>query len=318
MEGTKQGGTRLPLISARYGRRLMRFLRQHNIDSDDILAGTGLDEDLLDHPDCFITIDQVCKALTQTKRLLDDERAPFEFGRLLDLKGHGLSGFAEHHRRTDPRSLGEMITHYFRVTLPIMGLHFESDSHSVRIRLQDAWELGELREFVVKIYLGSILSLSRQFSDSCAIEFDFPSTLGPDPWRSVTGGAPVRFNSAHNQVVVPLRGLGKTDQVVLRARELITENPGRDSTLERVAHRLGMSPRNLRRHLSLANRSFSDIRNEVRQRFATKYLTETQMPLDTIAERLGYSDQASFSKAYRTWTGQTPGQVRRIGRGDPA
>ena len=35
------------------------------------------------------------------------------------------------------------------------------------------------------------------------------------------------------------------------------------------------------------------------------------MPLDKIAEHIGYSDQASFSKAYRSWTGKTPGEVRR-------
>ncbi|WP_156493816.1 AraC family transcriptional regulator, partial [Alcanivorax sp. HI0007] len=40
------------------------------------------------------------------------------------------------------------------------------------------------------------------------------------------------------------------------------------------------------------------------------------MPLEKIADQLGYSDQASFSKAYRSWTGRTPGEVRRTSRPD--
>ena len=40
------------------------------------------------------------------------------------------------------------------------------------------------------------------------------------------------------------------------------------------------------------------------------------MPLEKIADQLGYSDQASFSKAYRSWTGRTPGEVRRASRPD--
>ena len=56
------------------------------------------------------------------------------------------------------------------------------------------------------------------------------------------------------------------------------------------------------------------LRNEIRQNFATLYLTDTVIPLDSIAEKLGFSDQAGFTKAYRSWTGQTPGDVRRQAR----
>ncbi len=59
---------------------------------------------------------------------------------------------------------------------------------------------------------------------------------------------------------------------------------------------------------------FSGIRNDIRETFASRYLLETDMPLEKIADQLGYSDQASFSKAYRSWTGRTPGEVRRTSR----
>ena len=51
--------------------------------------------------------------------------------------------------------------------------------------------------------------------------------------------------------------------------------------------------------------------------FATRYLVDTDMALEKIAEYLGYSDQASFSKAYRGWTGHTPGEVRRNAKVPP-
>ena len=45
--------------------------------------------------------------------------------------------------------------------------------------------------------------------------------------------------------------------------------------------------------------------------YADRYLADTRMPLSTIAYKLGFSDQASFTRAYRSWTGRTPGQTRR-------
>lgn len=328
MDGKSAESLRIPMISGRYGRRLLGFLHQQRIDATRVLEGSGLDENTLNQPDLFLTMEQVCHILGRCKRELDDELAPFRFGQGLDLHGHGLRGFAQN-SRNNPRCLAEMILHYFRVTLPIMGLQLHCDGRVAMIRLEDTWDLGELRDFVCKIYLGSVHSLTRPFSLACSIEFDFPSTLPPCQWHRTAGGTPVRFGGEYNQVVVPLDALRSTigggaptppvdagtapdtAEVVRRARRLITEQPGRDATLDRVAHRLGMSSRSLRRHLSLAGYTFSDIRNEVRLGFATRYLTESRVSLDTIAEWLGYSDQASFSKAYRTWTGKTPGQVRR-------
>jgi len=84
--------------------------------------------------------------------------------------------------------------------------------------------------------------------------------------------------------------------------------------MDNLARRLDMSPRTLRQHLATAGTSFRELRNEIRQNFATLYLTDTVVPLDSIAEKLGFSDQAGFTKAYRSWTGHTPGDIRRQAR----
>src|SRR5690606_42118930 len=63
-----------------------------------------------------------------------------------------------------------------------------------------------------------------------------------------------------------------------------------------------------------AGTSFRELRNEIRESFATLYLKDTNVPLESISEKLGFSDQAGFTKAYRSWTGKTPGDVRRQAR----
>lgn len=92
------------------------------------------------------------------------------------------------------------------------------------------------------------------------------------------------------------------------------KNPGRDGNLEQVAAEPKLSARSLRRRLRNAGFSFTNLRNEVREEFASRYLRGTRMPVDKVATRLGYSDQASFTRACRSWTGRSPGRVRREAR----
>lgn len=330
MDGTTVSSYNLPLIPARYMRRFIHFIEQRGIVADQVLEGSGLDRTLLDDAEAYLSMNQVCSLMRRAQTLLDDERAPFQFGQALDLNCHGLKGFAQL-GQNDYRNLAAMIVQYLRVCVPIMDIQIHYDRASVRVRLVDTWDLRDLRHFVIKIYMGGIHTLASLASRTCFIEFDFASELGSPGWSLTTGGAPVRFQGERNEVAIPMagdglltppsaeriewapadNGMGDAMEMVMRVRCQVIDHPGRDSTLERVAMRLGMSARSVRRHLALAGYSFSDIRSEVRQSVATRYLSESCWSLDAIAEWLGYSDQASFSKAYRAWTGTTPGEVRR-------
>ena len=84
---------------------------------------------------------------------------------------------------------------------------------------------------------------------------------------------------------------------------------GRANALE-VARQLGMSRRTLTRALSGEGTSFSEVLEQLRGAFATRYLRERELPVSQIAWLLGYREISSFSHACRRWTGMTPRQLR--------
>lgn len=80
--------------------------------------------------------------------------------------------------------------------------------------------------------------------------------------------------------------------------------------LQQIARRLLMSPRTLQRRLRERDTSFARLVDEVRQQLARRLVAERTLPLGEIAFRSGYSDLRPFVRAYRRWTGTTPGRQR--------
>ncbi|WP_170775070.1 helix-turn-helix transcriptional regulator [Ruegeria lacuscaerulensis] len=76
--------------------------------------------------------------------------------------------------------------------------------------------------------------------------------------------------------------------------------------LDSVARRMSMSKRTLQRRLTLEGQSFRKLLSKVRHRRALSLLRDTDLGLTEIAHRLGYSDMANFTRAFKTWVGYAP------------
>jgi AraC-like DNA-binding protein len=72
---------------------------------------------------------------------------------------------------------------------------------------------------------------------------------------------------------------------------------------------LHVDPRTLRRHLDAEGTSFRALSDEVRSTIAIELLTGAGMTIEESAARLGYHDAARFTRAFKRWTGRTPGTL---------
>lgn len=82
-------------------------------------------------------------------------------------------------------------------------------------------------------------------------------------------------------------------------------------TLERVAHKLGMTERTFQRRLHQCGVTFRQLLAEQQRAWATHLLAQRKLAISEVAFALGYSEQAAFARAFRRWTGQTPRSYRR-------
>jgi AraC-like DNA-binding protein len=103
----------------------------------------------------------------------------------------------------------------------------------------------------------------------------------------------------------------QTDEALLCGlRHALREEPDLTAVdFEHLAKRLGTDRRHLARRLAHQGHSCADLLDEARYQRALLDLMENQ-PIDSIAERLGFSKRSSFHRAFKRWTGKTPSQYR--------
>jgi AraC-like DNA-binding protein len=117
----------------------------------------------------------------------------------------------------------------------------------------------------------------------------------------------ILVNAMKTYFVSEKSGKGLVD---ILCREVIRCGGDESATLEKIAERLAVSPRTLRRRLTDEGYSFQEVKNLAREKRAKYYLSRTNMPLAEIAFELGYSELSAFSRAFRSWAGQTPQTYR--------
>ena len=83
-----------------------------------------------------------------------------------------------------------------------------------------------------------------------------------------------------------------------------------DVGLAPIAKALAVSERTLQRRLREEGTSFDALLDETRFALARSYLSDPALGLAEVAWLTGYAEMAAFYRAFRRWTGSTPGAYR--------
>jgi transcriptional regulator GlxA family with amidase domain len=104
------------------------------------------------------------------------------------------------------------------------------------------------------------------------------------------------------------------DQQIGRAIALIHREPSRDWTVERLAHEVAMSRSAFAaRFTALAGETPMHYVARWRMQVAMSALKDGDVTVGEIANQLGYHSEAAFSRAFKRFTGLSPGMARQAG-----
>jgi AraC-like DNA-binding protein len=125
------------------------------------------------------------------------------------------------------------------------------------------------------------------------------------------GGFPALHGQAEARVEQRLARLPRRSGLVAAIEALFESEPQLLGVgIAQMARRLDLHARTLQRRLSDEGEAYAELQARVRYRLALRDLDDPQLDLETISERLGFSDRRSFTRAFTRWSGVTPSQYR--------
>ncbi|SNT30686.1 AraC family transcriptional regulator [Tropicimonas sediminicola] len=97
-----------------------------------------------------------------------------------------------------------------------------------------------------------------------------------------------------------------------RVRNALLEAlPSGHNTIDDICKRLHLSKRTLQRKLKEEGRTFQNVLDETRSDLSLHYLKQRDLSVVEISYLLGFRDPGSFYRAFQSWTGQTPADMRK-------
>ncbi len=336
IEAAHQAGT----LSAAYVRVLLSYLRSRGHDPISVLNASVLDR--------FEGSDAVSRlGVREWHDLLDRaERYCGEADLVPALAQHfqpwhaGLIGFTVMTSQTVAQ-MGSTLARFYHLLNNVYQIERGREDGRFFLRLVPA--TAEQSQRLVRLSLGVWVQTLRWLTGRHDLVFDADFT-GPTPanaaaYRSLFRGT-VRFEQGENTlrgavdyVDLQLTALDPAVHNVLHSEtqarlEMSTQSIGRfvseaerllktrmdraePPTLEALAADLDLPPRTLQRRLDEADLTFRKLVERVRLTQAMGYLRSTDTPLAEIAARLGFANAGTFHRAFKRWTGQAPGEVRR-------
>ncbi len=325
-------------IPAVHALHLAELLARWNVTPKDLFEGLDLDEAVLAEPMRRLPMDVIEELVARARRLTGEPGLGFYLGLQMRVSSHGYLGFAAMSASTAGAAL-ELAVRFAPTRTSSLALRTERDGDFASLILEERESLGEARDVIVLALIigiqriGSALT-GRELAGHAEVAFPepayakrFTSTYKKGLLRfdmpqhrlvfdakvldlPLTMADPAALRLARDQCEKELSALGYDGDLVTRVRGLVQRDAGGFRSVDEVASALSLSSRTLKRKLAAQGTSFSVVLEDERKSRAMRLLA-ADMPLQSIADRLGYSDVANFTRAFRRWTGATPGAYRR-------
>lgn len=161
----------------------------------------------------------------------------------------------------------------------------------------------------LETYFGTSIAFS---VDRCAFRFDASDLDRPQRLAD-----PQLAAFLERYAEDALAALPEVGRVSNQVREILARGlQDGEVSLKSVAKKLAMSERSLQRKLGSENTSLKQITDDLRRELAVDYLKRQELSVSEVAYLLGFSDTAPFFRAFKKWTGLTPGEFRQAPRFD--
>jgi len=317
----------------------LRSVHGRNLNADELLANVGLSSSLLHVPEARVSAKHYGALWRAIAAALDDEF----FGQ--DSRRMKVGTFAMLcHSVLSCKTLGHAVDRslrFYALILDDISGSAERDANEARIVLHEHAPGVSQRVFAHELLLMLLYGLSCWLVGRripiLRTEFSYAEPAHSAEYRLMYC-ADLRFNRPHTLLAfeasyldLPVvqnersakeflrtapesillkykNGSSLTARVRRRLRQFL---PGTVPDFEELAQQMSITPATMRRRLHEEGESYQSIKDQLRRDLAISYLSHSRRSVMDIALELGFSERSAFHRAFRKWTGASPGEFRR-------
>lgn len=325
-----------PKIAIQPVRSLVNFAERRGMQRQALINQISLSESQLNDSRLLIDVMRFESLVRYVAEQIDDAHLGFHMGQQFEPDRWGILGLIA---LSCPNVMAALDAQY----------QFQSLSGNMGAPMLSTYEKTSILQWVPaydcshhasEMIITGLVSLTRVLINQAdyspiKVTFTHAPLAGSEEYADFFG-CDVAFSAQSNSLTInnellqtPLRhGDGETYQLLMRhAESLLTQQsfssplevikdfllktlPDHVPDIEEVAEYMGMSVRSTQRKLSEFGTNYSQVLDGIRKELALTYLVQTKNSMMFISERLGFSEQSAFQRAFKRWTGVTPKQFR--------
>jgi AraC-like DNA-binding protein len=330
-------------IVAGLAQEMLASLERRQPDGEPVAARVGIARAHLDTPGTLLPLAAFTSMLETAANDTGNSSIGLQLGKEFNLSALGPLSPLMRTAKTVGHAL-EQFTRFFNMLqtntlsrLEVSGdsarLFYSISDPGVRYRVQDANFTLMVEFCILKAFLGASWS-------PAVVAFEHSAGADLSHYQRHFG-CPLRFRGDGNALIFPSMlletPLPDADEALhLRLEaELADSMQFRSARLDLIdsieawvaasfcrsgaidianaASDFGVSVRSLQRKLADRGTNYFDVRNDVRFNIAKCMLSESSVPITSIALHLGYSETSAFSRGFRQRAGKSPAQFRKLG-----
>jgi AraC-like DNA-binding protein len=289
-------------------------------------------------PDARVPVDTAYALLSTAVELTGDRDLGLKAGRIFDFDDGGPPIYAASSANT-LRAAIEVIGRYMALLTDATGYRLSIEGERAVVRLENTVEAPRA---AADFQASAVRTHHRRTHpiDLPGLEWSFlhERPASTEEYERTFGETPLHFSAAYlgfsfdaRSLDIPLRTADARlhEQVLRQIEAALAEVPPVDTvagdvrkaivrdlasarlSVAHVAQELSMSRRTLARRLQTEGTSFSELVDDTRRRMAQHYLADSARSVAQIALVLGFSEVATFYRAFRRWTQMTPIEYRQ-------
>ncbi|NNE89943.1 MAG: helix-turn-helix domain-containing protein [Silicimonas sp.] len=313
----------------------------NQVDGSDLLASVGIDASQPADPRLMVADTSYYDLLERMATLMDVTDLPIKTGASMRLDDYGALGLA-FKAATDLRSSYGRVERYARLWTSVVEYTLKCEGNNTWFLLHRSGARRLGLRLSNEATLASAAAIAREVSPTGTFAPVEVHAKHPPPatlkHHETYFRSPVFFGSDRDGLLISNTSLkvpnklgdkgicsfltNHLDQELSsippalstkdRLRDAIAQSLSEGlPKMEAMANRLGMSVRSLHRRLAEDGLNFQTLAEDTRRDLAEGLLKDEKHSLAEIAFLTGFSEQSSFTRAFKRWCGETPASYRK-------